>query len=204
MPLNLEICDVFWLSLLDASECHGMVDCAGSKQGDYSLELRLPRPRTRDAWLVSQQRWLCTPSHTTTQVLKSFLSHSKNCCLNLPCRMMMPDTLLWHAAEDIRARFSSDAGPEDWDSCTVPCLPMPESWTLHAAATVLRKEGKEAAAIELEKLASHASGASSPPQSFSVSMRRPSCSSSVEETVSQHVLQSPCSLFESRKHLHLW
>lgn len=38
------------------------------------------------------------------------------------------------------------------------CLPMPESWTLAAAAKILRKEGKESLALDLEKLAARASG----------------------------------------------
>ena len=75
------------------------------------------------------------------------------------------------AASEIRARYFDDQDSEEWDM-GAPCLPMPEAWTLQAAASVLRKEGKEAAAIELEKLAQHASGAANIPL-----MRRASSSS---------------------------
>jgi hypothetical protein len=64
------------------------------------------------------------------------------------------------------------------EDSSVPCLPMPESWTLHASANILRKEGKEAAAIELEKLAQHASGSAGIPL-----MRRGSNTSCQEELV---------------------
>jgi hypothetical protein len=84
------------------------------------------------------------------------------------------------SAEEIRSRYLGEMDSE-WavEDSTVPCLPMPESWTLHASANILRKEGKEAAAIELEKLAQHASGSASIPL-----MRRGSCQ---EELVCAHI-----------------
>jgi len=72
----------------------------------------------------------------------------------------MAAELISHAeAKDKVAASLMQHLPESDETIWHPqCLPMPESWTLSAAAKVLRKEGKESLALDLERLASRASG----------------------------------------------